>query len=135
MSRPLGCALAMRVLQSPLYPLLDEAERADCDELVQRNLEWFKQDSAAGHVMGRTIDTADHVLHGPTGETWVVARVDREYLHPCGWPPSRADLNDCTLVKKATAEERAQLLRDLSQGQTEHAGWAADVLGAEARNA
>lgn len=46
--RPLGCALAMRVMQSDLYKQLDEAERADCDELVQRNLEWFKRDSATG---------------------------------------------------------------------------------------
>jgi hypothetical protein len=42
--RPLGCALAMRVLQSDLYPTLDGAERADCDELVHRNLEWAKRD-------------------------------------------------------------------------------------------
>jgi hypothetical protein len=46
--RPLGCALAMRVLQSELYRGLNDAERADCDELVQRNLEWFKRDSAPG---------------------------------------------------------------------------------------
>lgn len=41
--RPLGCALAMRVLQSDMYTTLDDAERADCDELVQRNLEWFRR--------------------------------------------------------------------------------------------
>lgn len=46
--RPLGCALAMRVMQSDLYKELDDAERADCDELVQRNLEWFKRDNAHG---------------------------------------------------------------------------------------
>jgi hypothetical protein len=40
--RPLGCALAMRVLQSDIYPTLDDAERADCDELVRRNLDWCK---------------------------------------------------------------------------------------------
>lgn len=40
--RPLGCALAMRVLQSDLYRGLDDAQRADCDELVRRNLEWCK---------------------------------------------------------------------------------------------
>lgn len=48
--RPLGCALAMRVMQSDLYKQLDDVERADCDELVQRNLEWFKRDSADGVV-------------------------------------------------------------------------------------
>lgn len=46
--RPLGCALAMRVMQSDLYQQLDDTERADCDELVRRNLEWFKADSSPG---------------------------------------------------------------------------------------
>lgn len=32
----LGYALAMRVLQSDLYPTLDELERAECDELIAR---------------------------------------------------------------------------------------------------
>lgn len=31
-----GCILAMRVLQSDLYRQLDDAERAECDELVAR---------------------------------------------------------------------------------------------------
>lgn len=46
--RPLGCALAMRVMQSDLYKSLDDTQRADCDELVQRNLEWFRRDTARG---------------------------------------------------------------------------------------
>lgn len=37
MSR-LGWKLAMRVLQSDLYHELDDAERAECDELVRKNL-------------------------------------------------------------------------------------------------
>lgn len=40
--RPLGGALAMRVMQSDLYKQLNDAEYADCDELVRRNLEWYK---------------------------------------------------------------------------------------------
>lgn len=44
--RPLGCALAMRVLQSDLYRGLDDTERADCDELVRRNLDWCKADAS-----------------------------------------------------------------------------------------
>jgi hypothetical protein len=75
-----------------------------------------------------TIDTADHVRHGPTGETWLVARVHGEYLYPCGWPPSRADLHDCTLVKKASPAERQKLLQELATGQGEHAEWAKDRL-------
>lgn len=45
--RPLGCSLAMRVMQSDLYPKLDEAERSDCDLLVLQNIAWFKNDAAA----------------------------------------------------------------------------------------
>jgi hypothetical protein len=73
------------------------------------------------------IDTGDHVKHGPTEETWVVARVHGLSLYPCGWPATRAELKDCTLIKKATAAERLKLLRELSQGSSEHASWAANA--------
>lgn len=33
-----GYALAMRVLQSELYRQLDDRERAECDELIQRGM-------------------------------------------------------------------------------------------------
>lgn len=49
--RPHGCALAMRVMQSNLYTFLDEAERAECDELVQRNLEWAKADAGVSETV------------------------------------------------------------------------------------
>lgn len=55
------------------------------------------------------IDTGDIVLHGPTGEEWVVKRVTGNRLEWCGWPPGSADLADCTLIKKATPEGRAAL--------------------------
>jgi hypothetical protein len=61
-----------------------------------------------------TIDTADHVRHGPTGEEWVVAYVKGDRLAWCGWPQGEAALSDCTLTKKATPEERDKLLRDLA---------------------
>lgn len=57
------------------------------------------------------IDTADHVFHRPTGETWLVAYVEGDRLCACGWPCTLARLEDCALVKKATAEERDDLLR------------------------
>lgn len=60
------------------------------------------------------IDTADHVLHGPTGEEWVVAYVIGDHLAWCGWPPGQAALADCTLTKKATDEEREKLLREMA---------------------
>jgi hypothetical protein len=61
-----------------------------------------------------TIDTDDVVRHEPTGELWVVAYVDGERLAWCGWPSGTARLSDCTLVRKATPEQRRQLLEELA---------------------
>lgn len=60
------------------------------------------------------IDTGDHVLHGPTGETWVVAYVRGDQLAWFGWPDGEAALSDCTLVKKASADERLCWLKDMA---------------------
>lgn len=61
-----------------------------------------------------TIDTGDEVLHVPTGEHWIVACVYGEYLSWCGWPEGFADLSDCTLVRKATPEQRVKLLQEMA---------------------
>lgn len=61
------------------------------------------------------IDTGDIVRHGPTGEEWVVALVDGSRLSWCGWPEGYADLADCALVRKATPQQRLQLLREMAQ--------------------
>ena len=75
------------------------------------------------------IDTGDHVLHGPTGETWVVARVLEDKLAWCGWPQGWANLADCTLVKKACPESRLRLLRELAGSSGHHcAEWAAGQI-------
>lgn len=60
------------------------------------------------------IDTADHVLHAPSGESWVVAYVRGDRLAWCGWPQGEAALADCTLLKKATDAERDKLLREMA---------------------
>lgn len=60
------------------------------------------------------IDTGDAVYHGPSGETWLVAYVEGDYLTACGWPETRALLTDCTLVRKATPERRRALLREMA---------------------
>lgn len=79
------------------------------------------------------IDTADVVRHGPTGEEWVVAYVEGEHLTACGWPETRAPLNDCTLVAKAPWERRQQLLEEMSQirGDDSRKRHAQRVLAAE----
>jgi len=60
------------------------------------------------------IDTADHVHHAPSGETWVVAYVSGAWLSWCGWPCGEAALADCTLTKKADAKARDELLAEMS---------------------
>ncbi len=62
-----------------------------------------------------TIDTADHVFHAPTGETWRVAYVQGDRLAWVGWPEGEAALSDCTLVYKATPEDREALLRAMCE--------------------
>ena len=69
------------------------------------------------------IDTGDSVLHGPTGETWVVAYVDGNRLAWCGWPPGEAMLSDCKLVRKATPEYREKLLHDMAEMQLDPSGY------------
>lgn len=61
------------------------------------------------------IDTADVVLHRPTGEEWLVAYVANGKVCCCGWPLSYAPVSDCDLVRKATAEERADLIRRMAE--------------------
>ena len=72
--------------------------------------------------MELTIDTADSVLHGPTGETWVVAYVESDRLAWCGWPEGEANLADCTLTEKATPEQRDKLLLEMADRTNDRRG-------------
>lgn len=60
------------------------------------------------------IDTGDVVTHRPTGEEWLVAYVDGDRLAWCGWPAGEAALADCVLTRKATPEQRDELLRQMA---------------------
>lgn len=68
------------------------------------------------------IDCGDHIHHGPSGEDWVVSAVKGEKLYWCGYPfGGYADLSDCTLVKKATDDQRLKLLSELAaMSRAEH---------------
>lgn len=61
------------------------------------------------------IRCGDHVLHRPSGETWVVAYADygTGELSACGWPDSIARISDCDLVKVASEQEHTDLLAKL----------------------
>ena len=74
------------------------------------------------------IDTGDTVHHEPTGENWIVAFVDGDVLSPLGWPETVAKLADCTLLKKATPEDRAMWQKDLLRLPTSYirGRWARD---------
>lgn len=76
------------------------------------------------------IDTADHVKHGPTGETWLVGYVRGDKLAACGWPDTLANLSDCTLVKKATDAERMSLLQQMAKSTGHRASYARERLAA-----
>lgn len=62
----------------------------------------------------QSIGTGDTVLHEPSGEEWLVALVDGDYLSWCGWPEGRAKLKECILLKKASKEERDKLLIEMA---------------------
>ena len=56
--------------------------------------------------------TGDTVHHQPSGETWIVAYVDGEYMAWCGWPEGEARTEDCEVVRVVSdAEHEAWLLR------------------------
>lgn len=69
--------------------------------------------------MSTEIDTADYVHHAPTSENWVVAYVQNGHLAWCGWPCGEARLEDCTLIRKATDEERIVLLQTMADMQND----------------
>jgi hypothetical protein len=75
------------------------------------------------------IDTGDTVLHAPTGEEWLVAYVRDDKLAACGWPDTIANLSDCTLVSKATPEERQSLLESMAGSNGHRASYAQRALG------
>ena len=60
------------------------------------------------------IDTGDTVFHKSTGETWLVACVEDEWISWVGWPEGRGQLSDCTLTKKATPAQRQELLEQMA---------------------
>lgn len=59
----------------------------------------------------------DRVLHKPSGETWVVAYVDGDYLAWCGWPEGEAKVSDCTLVKRCSDDEHIKQLESLANSR------------------
>ncbi len=63
------------------------------------------------------IDTADTILHKPSGEKWLVAYARSGYVCCCGWPESLAPASDCELLEKASEEDRLALLRQMADSR------------------
>ena len=74
---------------------------ASANQIEEKRREYF-----AGDI----IDTGDTVKHLPSGETWVVACVHENNLSPVGLLQVWAELSDCVLIKKATAQQKQDLL-------------------------
>lgn len=77
----------------------------------------------------RPMRTGDHVHHAPSGETWVVAWADHKtgYMAPCGWPECQAKISDCTITKRATDDECADLIKQLRESSRRDADNAARI--------
>lgn len=56
----------------------------------------------------------DHVLHVPSGETWVVAYVDGDDLAWCGWPDGLGRTSDCTVTRRCTDAEHVAMLHEIA---------------------
>lgn len=61
-----------------------------------------------------SIRTGDTVLHKPSGEKWLVAYVQGEYLAWCGWPEGEARLADRERIRACTDEKHWNLVREIA---------------------
>jgi hypothetical protein len=64
--------------------------------------------------MGSEIDTGDAVYVEGLDETWLVAYCRNGYVTCCGWPESRVEVKHCTVKRKATPDQRIELLREMA---------------------
>jgi hypothetical protein len=63
----------------------------------------------------------DTVKHHPTGQMWVVAYVEGEYLAWCGWPEGEAKVSDCTLVESVSDEQHLHWLHEVAKSSGKRA--------------
>jgi hypothetical protein len=76
--------------------------------------------------------TGDSVVHGPTGETWVIAYADPAtgYMSWLGWPSDgEAKITDCTLDEAASDADHQRWLRDLVKSGGSRAARAVRLYG------
>lgn len=122
--REFNAQLAEEAVEVDPMDFLEESDAMKTQNSIDRDWENEADETAAIKAdadrwterfpAGAPIDTADTVLHKPTGEQWTVAYVRGEYLAWCGWPRGEAKVADCMLFEKATAEDRLKLLREMA---------------------
>lgn len=64
---------------------------------------------------GKTIKIGDAVKHHPSGEEWIVGRVDPLHVYPLGWPCCRADITDCELLESCSEKEHHAWVEKLKE--------------------
>ncbi|WP_066918425.1 dATP/dGTP pyrophosphohydrolase domain-containing protein [Methylobacterium sp. CCH5-D2] len=119
---------------APLPPVQSEAElQAFVEGTAEQTREFMAECNALEtEVAAKPFFRAgDHVLHSPSGETWVVAWADPVTgdLGWCGWPDGVARISDCTLVKAASDAEHQQKLRELKASGGSRAAKAVRLYG------
>ena len=63
--------------------------------------------------MTDALDTGDLIRH--RGESLIVACVHDGIVHPCGHPDRWIKTEECLLIRKASADDRLHLLRQMAQ--------------------
>lgn len=113
-----GIAAEARRQQPNLPSLSLRAELQECATALGNRLELHNSAGGAEVFQPATEATAaaprcgDHVLHKPSGETWVVAWCEGDDLAWCGWPNGIARTSDCQIVHRASdAEHRVSVQR------------------------
>lgn len=79
------------------------------------------------------INTGDVVVHGPSGEEWVVAYVRGERLSWVGWPEGLAEVSDCKIVSVATPAVRDALLQQMAKSDGLRGVYARERLAEKGR--
>lgn len=104
-----------------LYPELANATISE-PETSERELTYTFEKPIV-KTKGGEIEIGDAVHHAPSGENWVVARVDAEHLYPAGWPCTRERVAECSLLQKATPAQRTEMverLKNISSDDPRH---------------
>ena len=64
------------------------------------------------------INTADTIVHRPSGARYQVACVHDDYLYTLGYPAMKLLVDACSLLEPASAKERTDVLIALAQSSS-----------------